>query len=102
MYDCYRPKQAVADFVQWADYAQDVLMKGEFYPSLNKSQLFPDYIALQSGHSRGSTMDLTLVRILCPHTGCCTCSRRVDRCHYLRSRRPRTLLGSRCSPALIN
>ena len=36
-------------------------MKGEFFPTLNKSQLFPDYIALQSGHSRGSTLDLTLV-----------------------------------------
>ncbi len=95
MYDCYRPKQAVADFVQWsgcaslvlpcftllylvlpcfavaasfvgqahtvASYDNDVVTKGEFYPTLNKTQLFPDYIATESGHSRGSTLDLTLV-----------------------------------------
>jgi len=41
-------------------------MKGEFFPTLNKSQLFPDYIAVHSGHSRGSTIDLTLV-------SCTTC-----------------------------
>ena len=44
-----------------ASYNDDVITKGEFYPTLNKTQLFPDYIALQSGHSRGSTLDLTLV-----------------------------------------
>ncbi len=42
-------------------YDNDLATKGEFYPTLNKSQLFPDYIAEKSGHSRGSTLDLTLV-----------------------------------------
>ena len=49
-----------------ASYDNDIVTKGEFYPTLNKSQLFPDYIAVQSGHSRGSTIDLTLV-------SCTTC-----------------------------
>jgi hypothetical protein len=44
-----------------ASYDNDIATKAEFYPTLNKSQLFPDYIAVQSGHSRGSTLDLTLV-----------------------------------------
>ena len=45
----------------FASYDNDVATKGEFYPTLNKTQLFPDYIATESGHSRGSTLDLTLV-----------------------------------------
>lgn len=36
-------------------------MKEEFYPTLNKDELFPEYIAYKSGHSRGSTVDLTVV-----------------------------------------
>jgi hypothetical protein len=42
-------------------FNNDLVTKGEFYPTLNKSQLFPEYIAEKSGHSRGSTLDLTLV-----------------------------------------
>ncbi len=61
IYDAYRPQKAVNDFVCWSSQAEDNLTKAEFYPTLDKTQLFPlGYIALRSGHSRGSTIDLTL------------------------------------------
>lgn len=64
VYDCYRPQTAVDDFVGWAKRLHDDRMKPEFYPDVDKSQLFADgYIAEQSGHSRGSTVDLTLVAL---------------------------------------
>jgi zinc D-Ala-D-Ala dipeptidase len=64
VYDCYRPQRAVDDFVAWAEDTGDQRMKSEFYPRVDKTQLFADgYIAEQSGHSRGSTMDLTLVQL---------------------------------------
>lgn len=62
VYDCYRPQTAVDDFVRWAERLRDDRMKAEFYPDVDKSRLFEDgYIAARSGHSRGSTVDLTLV-----------------------------------------
>eukprot|EP01017_Pseudomicrothorax_dubius_P030324 TRINITY_DN3772_c0_g3_i1.p1 TRINITY_DN3772_c0_g3~~TRINITY_DN3772_c0_g3_i1.p1 ORF type:complete len:266 (+),score=71.75 TRINITY_DN3772_c0_g3_i1:141-938(+) len=61
IYDCYRPQSAVDALVDWAQDLKDDKMKGEFYPTLNKDVLIPDYIASQSGHSRGSTMDLTII-----------------------------------------
>lgn len=62
VYDCYRPQRAVDDFVGWAADLSDQSMKAEFYPRVDKSTLFADgYIAERSGHSRGSTVDLTLV-----------------------------------------
>lgn len=64
VYDCYRPQRAVDEFVAWAADLADQRMKPEFYPRVDKSQLFADgYIADKSGHSRGSTVDLTLVRL---------------------------------------
>ncbi|MFJ3671594.1 M15 family metallopeptidase [Streptomyces sp. NPDC090106] len=64
VYDCYRPQRAVDHFVRWAEDLDDQTMKGEFYPDVDKTRLFEDgYIAEKSGHSRGSTMDLTLVRL---------------------------------------
>ncbi|WP_237324864.1 M15 family metallopeptidase [Streptomyces sp. CBMAI 2042] len=64
VYDCYRPQRAVDHFVRWAKDLDDQSMKGEFYPLVDKSRLFEDgYIAEKSGHSRGSTVDLTLVRL---------------------------------------
>ena len=64
VYDCYRPQRAVDEFVGWAADPLDRQMKGEFYPWVDKSQLIADgYIAEQSGHSRGSTVDLTLVAL---------------------------------------
>ncbi|WP_405610240.1 M15 family metallopeptidase [Streptomyces sp. NBC_00076] len=64
VYDCYRPQRAVDHFVRWAEDLDDQSMKGEFYPDVDKTRLFEDgYIAEKSGHSRGSTMDLTLVKL---------------------------------------
>ena len=61
-YDCYRPRQAVAEFFAWSKLPDDNRMQAEFYPRIAKDQLFPlGYIAERSGHSRGSTIDLTLV-----------------------------------------
>ncbi|MDG9720875.1 M15 family metallopeptidase [Streptomyces sp. DH24] len=64
VYDCYRPQRAVDHFVRWAKDLDDQAMKAEFYPDVDKSRLFADgYIAEKSGHSRGSTVDLTVVRL---------------------------------------
>ncbi|GHA90300.1 D-alanyl-D-alanine dipeptidase [Streptomyces tendae] len=64
VYDCYRPQRAVDHFVRWAEDLDDQDMKAEFYPDVDKTRLFADgYIAEKSGHSRGSTVDLTLVRL---------------------------------------
>lgn len=61
IYDAYRPQKAVDHFVRWAEDTADVKMKEYFYPDLEKDVLFPlGYIAEHSGHSRGSTVDLTL------------------------------------------
>jgi D-alanyl-D-alanine dipeptidase len=63
VYDCYRPERAVAHFVRWARNLPDQKMKPEFYPQVDKRTLFRDgYIATHSGHSRGSTVDLTLAQ----------------------------------------
>ena len=64
IFDAYRPQRAVNHFVAWAKKAEDVRMKPYFYRNLDKSVLFPrGYIAEKSGHSRGSTVDLTLFDI---------------------------------------
>ncbi|GEP01640.1 M15 family metallopeptidase [Methylobacterium haplocladii] len=63
VFDCYRPTRAVADFVAWASDPADIRMKAEFYPAVDKRDLFRlGYIAARSAHSGGSTVDLTLVR----------------------------------------
>jgi D-alanyl-D-alanine dipeptidase len=63
VFDCYRPVRAVMNFVRWARDLNDQAAKAEFYPDIDKRTLFRDgYIASQSGHSRGSTADLTLAR----------------------------------------
>ena len=67
IYDCYRPQQAVDHFVRWAKDIQDTKTKAEFYPTVDKRNLFRDgYIAEKSGHSRGSTIDLTIVPVPVP------------------------------------
>jgi D-alanyl-D-alanine dipeptidase len=64
VYDCYRPTRAVAQFARWADDASDQRMKREFYPRVDKRRVFElGYVAHRSGHSRGSTVDLTIVRL---------------------------------------
>ena len=61
IFDAYRPQRAVDNFVRWAKDEADVRMKQYFYPDLEKNLLFPqDYIAEKSGHTRGSTVDITL------------------------------------------
>ena len=62
IFDAYRPSCAVKQFVLWGIEDQDVRMKPYFYPDLEKQELFSGgYIAKQSSHSRGSTVDLTLL-----------------------------------------
>ena len=62
IFDAYRPQAAVDHFVRWAGDLSDQSLKNIFYPDVDKSLLFAqNYIASKSGHSRGSTVDLTLV-----------------------------------------
>ncbi|MGK5631878.1 M15 family metallopeptidase [Streptomyces sp. URMC 123] len=64
VYDCYRPQSAVNHFATWAKDLRDTAMRGEFHPRVDKSRLFTDgYVAERSGHSRGSTLDVTIVRL---------------------------------------
>ena len=62
LFDAYRPACAVKHFTLWGIEDQDIRMKPCFYPELEKQELFAKgYIARQSSHSRGSTVDLTLL-----------------------------------------
>lgn len=62
IYDSYRPQQAVNHFIRWARDLNDTIMKSRFYPEVDKRNLFKEgYIASRSGHSRGSTLDITIV-----------------------------------------
>ena len=64
IYDSYRPQTAVNHFVRWAKNLHDTINKQTYYPAVKKQHLFQEgYISSQSGHSRGSTMDITLVDI---------------------------------------
>lgn len=68
IYDAYRPQMAVDHFVRWAEDLDDARMKEWFYPELDKSVLFDQgYIAEKSGHTRGSTVDLTLFDLTTGH-----------------------------------
>ena len=61
IYDCFRPQRSVDAFVRWGRRLGDQRMKAEFYPRVRKSTVFDKgYIAAKSGHSRGSTLDLSL------------------------------------------
>ena len=63
IFDAYRPQKAVDDFVRWSSEPENHATRAAFYPALEKTQLFPlGYIARKSGHTRGSTIDLTLTR----------------------------------------
>ena len=64
LYDGYRPQRAVDFFVQWSKNLNDTINKRIYYPNIKKSELFKlGYIAYKSGHSRGSTVDVSLVEI---------------------------------------
>lgn len=61
VHDCYRPQRGVNHFVRWSEDPSDLKTKEKYYPNLEKIKLFDlGYIARKSGHSRGSTIDLTL------------------------------------------
>ncbi len=67
VYDCYRPQMAVDDFIIWSQQIDQQQMKNEFYPRVDKADFFKlGYVAAKSGHTRGSTMDLTVVPIPTP------------------------------------
>lgn len=62
VWDCYRPKRAVEDFLVWSKEPARAEMKAEFYPNTGKERLFAlGYLAMRSAHSRGSTVDLGIV-----------------------------------------
>lgn len=64
IFDAYRPQQAVDHFVKWSEDLEDIKMKSDYYPDLEKKELFEQgYIAHQSGHTRGSAVDVTLVSL---------------------------------------
>lgn len=64
IFDAYRPKRAVRHFYRWSQNPRDQATKRSYYPDLDKNQLFQQgYIARKSSHSRGSTVDLTLIRL---------------------------------------
>lgn len=61
IFDAYRPQKAVDFFIRWGHDLKDERMKGQFYPDCPKSELFRrGYLAHKSGHTRGSTVDVTL------------------------------------------
>ena len=62
IFDAYRPQMSVNYFIKWSNDLVDTINKSLYYPKIKKSQLFPmGYIAERSGHSRGSTVDLTII-----------------------------------------
>jgi D-alanyl-D-alanine dipeptidase len=64
VYDCYRPEVAVNDFVVWSKDIKNQKMKAQYYPRVNKADFFKlGYVAEKSGHTRGSTVDLTVVKL---------------------------------------
>jgi D-alanyl-D-alanine dipeptidase len=88
VYDCYRPQRAVDRFVAWAQDPGDRAMKAEFYPAVDKSRLFDDgYIARRSGHSRGSTVDLTIVKLPAAPTQTYRPGERLVSCYAPRAQR---------------
>lgn len=68
IFDAYRPQRAVNHFVRWGRDLKDTRMKAAYYPDVDKNQVFEQgYIATRSGHSRGSTVDLTIVSLSSSH-----------------------------------
>jgi D-alanyl-D-alanine dipeptidase len=61
LWDAYRPQRAVDCFLQWSKQPEDGRTKRRHYPNINRAEMFEKgYVATKSGHSRGSTVDLTL------------------------------------------
>ena len=62
IYDAYRPQRGVDHFMRWSQDLGDTITKAYFYPRLTKKEVFDgEYVATKSGHSRGSTVDLTIL-----------------------------------------
>jgi len=62
VYDGYRPQRAVNQFIRWAKNLNDTINKAKFYPNVKKADLFKEeYIATRSGHTKGSTVDITII-----------------------------------------
>lgn len=62
VYDAYRPQEAVNHFMRWSEDVADQLKKDRYYPRVDKAKVFDlGYVARRSGHSRGSTVDLTII-----------------------------------------
>ena len=70
IFDCYRPARAVAHFMRWVEDGADQRTKATHYPDLGKAQLVGEYISPMSGHSRGATVDLTLLQCDASGAGC--------------------------------
>jgi len=63
VYDAYRPQRAVDDFIFWSKDIADQTKKQNYYPRINKKDVFQlGYVAERSGHSRGSAIDLTIIK----------------------------------------
>lgn len=68
IFDAYRPQRAVDEFIAWSKDPNDIKMKEQYYPNVDKSNLFEEgYISSKSGHTRGSTVDLTIVSLKTGH-----------------------------------
>jgi D-alanyl-D-alanine dipeptidase len=64
LWDGYRPQRAVNCFLRWAGQPEDGRTKGRHYPNISRAEMFEQgYVAARSGHSRGSTVDLTLYHL---------------------------------------
>lgn len=64
VFDAYRPQKAVDHFVRWGAVTGDTLTKSKYYPEIKKARVFElGYVAKRSGHTRGSTIDLTIVNL---------------------------------------
>lgn len=82
IYDCYRPQRAVNHFVRWATEIDNIKTRKEFYSTVDKRNLFKDgYIAERSSHSRGSTVDLTIVSLPAPKQTDYTPGQKLRECH---------------------
>jgi D-alanyl-D-alanine dipeptidase len=87
-YDCYRPQRAVNHFVKWAKDVKDIKTKSEFYSTVDKRNLFRDgYIAEKSSHSRGSTVDLTIVPVPTPAQEAYVPGQRLYACYLPKEKR---------------
>lgn len=64
LWDGYRPQRAVDYFMHWSEQPEDGRKKLRHYPNIDRPQMFDHgYVAARSGHSRGSTVDLTLYHL---------------------------------------